>query len=379
MWKLLKTLFAGAANAEQTAGTPPGRSETEFSAEIVRVTRLIPHPNADRLEIARFELKGFGETSYEVVVQKGSFTVDALAAYFSVDCVLPLSHPDFAFLSTRLDGAGKDFYRLRAARLRGVFSQGLLVPAGNFLQYGDNVAALFGVTYYTPEVKNAPGTTISTKRAGVQPIPRYAVDSLKKMPRLFETGERVCVTEKIHGTNFRFGWVRRKILGVPLGWRFVVGSHNTMRSGSDLYTQAADRMHLANVARKAKGLVFYGELYGHTYDGEKIQDLTYGVAPQEGPQLAIFDVWHNKERYWLDAWDRFDLCADLHLEHVPILQADAVYTEMLVDLHTTAEWSGDISTLDSKTIREGVVIESLQGPRRKAKFVTEKYLMRKGA
>ncbi len=377
MWKKLKSIFS---RSVKSVAEVSSRTDTEFTAEIVRVTQLLPHPNADRLEIARFEMKGLGETSYEVVIQKGTMAPGDLVAYFSVDCVVPTSHPDFKFLTERKDGAGKAHYRLRAARLRGVYSQGLLVPAGNFLQYGDNVAALFGVTYHNP-IGSFTLTETGTpkyKQPKVQPCPVYGVDSLKKMPRLFGEGEQVCITEKIHGCNFRFGWVRRKVLGVPLGWKFVVGSHRTMRTGNDLWTQAADRMNLKAISAKCKGLMFYGELYGHTYDGEKIQDLTYGTAPQDGPSLAIFDVRHMGEGYWLDAWDRFDLCVDLHLEHVPVLNACISWTTNLAELMVEPKLGFGTSTLDSRTVREGVVVEALQGTRRKAKYVSEAYLMRKG-
>ncbi len=390
MIKWLVSLFRNQSAPAALSTGESTRTDTEFTAEIVRVTQITPHSNAERLEIARFEMKGLGETSYEVVVQKGSAQPGDLMAYFSVDCILPLDHPDFQFLASRLDGVGKTHYRLRAARLRGVFSQGLLVPSGNFLQYGDNVAALFRVAYYqAPEPRVNLGNGQLAKPVRVQPIPVYSVDSLKKMPRLFQEGEQVCITEKIHGTNFRFGWVRRKFLGVPLGWRFVVGSHRVVKNpgilgesksgghwyGTDIWCMAAKKMGLAAKTKGHKGRIFYGELYGHTYSGERIQDLTYGQAPQEGPGLAIFDVKDLASGEWLASWEVFDTCLDLHLEHVPVLKACASWQEGLLEL------AGGVSTLDSKTVREGIVVEALNqsGPRRKAKFVSEAYLTHKGA
>lgn len=394
MIKWLKSLFTSHATGAKTAvpattGTST-RSDTEFSAEIVTITSVIPHPSADRLEICRFEMKGLGETTYEVVTQKGEFQSGQLAGYFSVDCILPLAHPAFAFLSSRLDAAGKTHYRLRAARLRGVFSQGLLVPLSKIkgesrelLAAGDPLAELMGVTYHSPVVKG--GVTSQTgapQKVQKQPCPIYTVDSLKKMPRLFSEGEMVHITEKIHGTNFRFGWVRRKILGVlPWGWKFVVGSHRVMKGGNqtghyygtDLWQQAADSMKLAEKTKDYKGYVFYGELYGYTHNGTAIQDLTYGVKPNAGPALAVFDVRNVENGTWLSPGRRGFILVDIEIPGVPVIDTAVEWNPALLQL---AEGK---STLDNGTVREGIVVEAMESPRRKAKFVSQGYLMRKGA
>ena len=382
MIKWLRGLWSARGKAAVSSSDSPAdtqsKTQTEYSAEVVRVTQILPHPNADRLEIARFEMDGIGETTYEVVTQKGETKPGDLMAYFSVDCVVPLLHPAFKFLATRLDGAGKTHYRLRAARLRKVFSQGLLVPAPSNAKYGDQVAEAFGVTYHRDPEPVVKGPSAPTAKLKVQPMPVYGVDSLKKVPRLFEEGEAVAVTEKIHGTNFRFGWVRRRFLGIPVGWKFVVGSHRVIKGntgghwyGSDIWLQAAQRMELAAKTKDYKGYVFYGELFGFTYDGQKIQDLTYGRTPQSGPGLVIFDVRDVVKGCWLGFMDRWDTVLSVGLEPAPILATNAGYVPLL-----GPSYEGQDSRVDEGTMLEGVVIESLGGPRRKAKYVTERYLTR---
>jgi RNA ligase (TIGR02306 family) len=378
--RLFTKSATNAASLSPETSAPTSRSDTEFSAEIVRITQILPHPNADRLEIARFEMKGLGETTYEVVTRKGETKPGDLRAYFSVDCELPTAHPDFKFLTERLDGAGKTTYRLKAARLRGVFSQGLLVPCPEGFEFGQPVAEHFGVTYYSPPEKGSSGTAPSASaKPKAQPCPVYGVDSIKKMPNLFHDGEAVLVTEKIHGTNFRFGWVPKKFLGIRIGWKFVVGSHRVMKGnnktghyyGQDLWQQAADAWELAERTKKHKGLVFYGELYGYTFDGSRIQDLTYGVLPDEGPRLAVFDVRDVVRGFWYGPFERGDVCTDLDLPLVPTLMANYPYSRELPLI-----WEATASSLDPLTIREGVVIEAMGGPRRKAKWVSQAYLLR---
>lgn len=358
---------------------PPEQQRTtdsEFTAEVVRIVEVVPHGNADKLEVAHFELKGSGPTVYDVVIQKGSYKCGDLAAYFSVDCILPLSHPDFSFLTSRLDGAGKTHYRLRAARLRGVFSQGLLVNAPAGAQFGDPMAESFGVTYYRAPEPVSTGPTAPTARPRVQPMPEYSVESLKKVPRLFEEGELVVVTEKIHGCNFRCAWVRRKLFGIPFGWKWVVGSHHAIKGdgrggfyGEDVWIQAAEDYDLKDLLRAHKGFAFYGELYGYTPGGKALQDLTYSVPPKTA-RLAFFDVKKISGNEWLDASDRFRLLDELGLPSVPIVATDAYGPHMLA-------WAEGKSVIDGKTQREGVVIEKLTGQRKKAKYVGQGYLTRK--
>lgn len=373
-------------HAWRVTATYPTGTDTEFTAEVVRITRILPHPNADRLEIARFELNGSGETTYEVVIQKGEFSPGDIAAYFSVDCILPLTHSDFAFLGQRMDGIGKTHFRLKAARLRGVFSQGLLTKAPVGSAVGDPLAESYGVTYHNPVGPEELGPTAATRRPKPQPMQVYGVDSLKKVPRLFDEGEEVVITEKIHGCNFRFGWCPRKIFGIKFGHTFRVGSHRAMKGAEsrgpgfykeDVWLEAADRMGLKNLTRAYKGYTFYGELYGYTYGGKPLQDLTYGRNPVDGPGLAVFDI--KTRQRWLTPNERHTILIDeLQLPVVPILYSGP-YTEGVVKMLSTG-WS----TVRGKgsTLREGVVVESAGAftlPRKKAKYVGEEYLMRKQA
>lgn len=369
-WLLSKLRGAGAVAVSPGTGT-----QSEFTAEIVRVSSVRPHPNADRLEIAGFEM-ATGPTTYEVVVGRSDFCVGDLAAYFSVDCILPTAHPDFEFLTKRLDGAGKSHFRLRAARIRKVFSQGLLVQLKSAkYTLGQSVAEEWGVTYHVGEIKGEASTS-TPKKPKPQPSPVYGVDSLKKLPHLFSENEPVVITEKIHGTNYRFGWIRRRILGIPFGYRFFVGSHRVEKGsggnhyyGEDIYAQYADTHKLKERTRAHKGKVFYGELYGYTYSGAPIQKgWTYNRKEAGGPGLVIFDIRDESEGCWLPYYSVVDLCFDLRFEQPPVLRIFGPATGFNV------KWEGWRSMLDKETIMEGVVVESLSGPRRKAKYVHQAYL-----
>lgn len=92
-----------------------------------KILDLQPIPDADRIEVATVR-------GWQVVVRKGEFEVGDKVVYFEIDSALPLDDERFAFLEPQgvkvLDG--KNYHVLRTARLRGQFSQGLVLPAEQF-------------------------------------------------------------------------------------------------------------------------------------------------------------------------------------------------------------------------------------------------------
>lgn len=88
---------------------------------------LQPIEGADQIEVATVR-------GWQVVVRKGEFKVGDPVVYFEIDSALPLDDARFAFLEPRgvkiLEG--KNFHVLKTIRLRGQFSQGLVLPADQF-------------------------------------------------------------------------------------------------------------------------------------------------------------------------------------------------------------------------------------------------------
>ncbi len=141
-------------------------------AKIIKVEQIKEHTNANALEIVKVGL-------WEIVVRKNEFQIGQNAIMFEIDSMLPLSDERFAFLAGRKDYVvnGITYARLKTIRLRGVLSQGLLVPADLFekeiaeFQKEDNTLSLqeiLGVIKYEPpednfggsnRIKNTPGDT----------------------------------------------------------------------------------------------------------------------------------------------------------------------------------------------------------------------------
>lgn len=374
---------------------------SEGTCEVVRITEVHPHSNADKLEVCSFATKE-GPTGYVCVTGKGQFKPNDLAVYVGVDSVVPLvgeGADRWHFLTTRLDGAGKTQYRVRAARLRGLYSEGILMEPDAGDELGMEKWEAWHISYRNPQVSvglSVGGPTPPSKRAAKIHFPEYSVASLRKVPNLFDEGDQIVVTEKIHGTNARFGWVR-----MGLFWKFVVGSHRVVKTDlrpwyvklwqkitkrevkrdggyyeQDLWNEVATKYDLADRLWDYRGMVFYGEIYGLTPNGRGIQDLVY-----DGPTLGLrfFDVYDLRERNFVDYDEFVRYCADCQLDTVPVVYRGPFSLDKMKEL---AEGK---SVLAPKQIREGVVGKMLTEyrdhlpgrPRKIAKMVGEGYRLRK--
>ncbi|CAL9390077.1 hypothetical protein SUDANB60_01229 [Streptomyces sp. enrichment culture] len=89
-------------------------STLRVTAEILTVH---PHPNADALELAQVGL-------YRAVVAKGAYDTGDAAVYIPEQSVLPPALIDELGLTGRL--AGRNHDRVKAVRLRGELSQGIV-------------------------------------------------------------------------------------------------------------------------------------------------------------------------------------------------------------------------------------------------------------
>ena len=159
----------------------------------IHALRIEPHPNADRLELAA--IGGF-----RCVVGKGSFTDGDLAAYIPEGAVCP----DWLIAELGLEGklAGSKRNRVKAVKLRGALSQGLVYPVrdgmvrGRPVSEGDTVTDLLELVKYEPPIPIA-------MQGEVRPVhgaTLYDIENVKKYPDALQDGEPVVVTEKLHGT-----------------------------------------------------------------------------------------------------------------------------------------------------------------------------------
>ena len=84
--------------------------------------------------------------NYQAIVRISDYKVGDLACYVPPDNVLP-DKPEYAFLKGKL--------RIKSTKLRGMVSQGLVLPAPEGAGEGDDVAEQIGITHYIPRMIGA--------------------------------------------------------------------------------------------------------------------------------------------------------------------------------------------------------------------------------
>lgn len=91
------------------------------------ISAITPIPDADAIEAATIR-------GWTVVVKQCEFAVGDPVVYFEIDSLLPLDDERFAFLAPRGEKVvdGVRYHRLKTARLRGCYSQGLAVALRQF-------------------------------------------------------------------------------------------------------------------------------------------------------------------------------------------------------------------------------------------------------
>jgi RNA ligase (TIGR02306 family) len=381
---------------------------SEFKCEVVRV-KIVPHPNADKIEIAMIG-------DFQSIVKKGQFKDGDLAVYIPEQSVIPvwllkeMGFWDEFGQRGMLNGAARN--RVKAIKLRGVLSQGIVYQClalggnGNNCTFfvkehghlpaseGDDVASALGITKYEPPLpSHMTGRAIGVDFGATH---NYDLDNLKKTPNMFEDGELVVITEKIHGTflmvsvvpttdgNEEYYRGRVVLSSKGLGAKGIILDHN---DETNLYAQTAKKHGLLDGMLEQYGdvadahkqpVIVFGEVFGKTLSGAGVQDLTYTDVQLDYRAFDICVGNRGSEKF-LDAMSFAQACQNLKVNPVPVVYRGP-YSKEIVLSHT----DGNTILSDKVQIREGVVVKSTTEARhpsygRKiAKSVSEAYLLRSG-
>ena len=291
--------------------------------------------------------------------------------------------------------------RVRTVKLKGVYSECLIIPLlyipkGNINTYteGKDMMEVMGIFKYEPPVKQI--QLASGRKIKYHQNPNFLVyykfPNAKNVSGMFTEEDSVQITRKLHGTNARYGIVKKKKLSLWdkikkfvrladewIEYEYVYGSHNVEKGSdsqgfydTDVWRTVADKydikdklwtyvkLHGSDVI--GDGVILYGEIYGPGIQ----KNYEYGLKEI---QFAGFDFYENG-KYESIFRAKHVITNVMDLPHVPELYFGRLSQE-IQDQYTFNNFIEG-----TKVPHEGIVIKEASGDRHKIyKCINPDYLI----
>lgn len=312
---------------------------SDLIVDVCAVDAVKPHPNADKLDVA--VIKG-----WQCVVARGSLKPGERVVYFPPDTVLPEFVSHALNVHRYLKGRGKA-RRIGQIRLRGEPSFGLAIPVKpEWEEEGRWAVGRSAIEFFAASKYEPPLLVDATEAVPEHPLlARYTeIQDLRNFPRAFEEGEEVSITEKIHGTNVRFGLIRGEWMAGSRLCQRARPANDALNFYWLPYTIEGVRELLESLGREHAAVILYGETYG------KVQSLKYGLP--NSIAFRAFDLSVDGKYLGVDEFQ--GACSRFRIPMVPLL------SRVPFSLQAVKDHSEGKTTIDgAEHIREGVVVRPL--------------------
>lgn len=302
-------------------------------ATVEQIVDIFPHPNADKLEFVKV-------LGYTCITAKGAYTNGEQVILIQPDTVLP--DAPWTELYKKFSRSRVKALKLRDAWSFGIVEKMTLLPPDRVFTAGEEVSTLLGIIKYEAPVPN----DIAFKGALPYGIPKTDEERYQNLPLNDWMGHAVDVTLKVDGQSFT-AYYKDGVFGV-CGRQFELDM-----SVRNAYTDQIERYSLPEkletfCKKHGVNIALRGESYGTGIQSAKINPHS---ALNKG--LAVFSVFLIDEHRYARKGDRFyfvDVCAELGLPTVEMLERDAVLTPELIKYYDE-----DIREINGKPF-EGVVL-----------------------
>ena len=365
---------------------------------VAKIDEIKEIPGADNIEQGVIG-------GWNCIIKKGEYKAGDLVVVATTDAVIPQNLSDVLNVTNYL----RKGQRVRTVKLRGVYSECLIIPLSILVsrakiirsgevQEGDDMMELLSIFKYEPPVKQI--QLASGRKIRYQDNPNFLVyykfPNMKNVTGMFTEDDDVQITRKIHGTNARYGIVKKnklsfwnrvkkffRLADYWIDYEFVVGSHN-VEKGSDsqgfydtnVWYEIADKYRIKekmwNYVKKysgedskewpGSGVVLYGEIYGKGIQ----KGYDYGL---DEIKFVGFDVMEDGK--YLDTLNAKLVIRDiLELPHVEELYIGN-WSQEIQDKYVFNNFING-----TKVPHEGVVVKHISGERNKiAKVINPDYLI----
>lgn len=296
---------------------------------------------------------------WHCVVKKGEFKIGDKVVYLEIDSIPPADNPDFDFLK---NSKGK-IKPIKTKKIRGVFSQGLIMPlsvlhTNDDIEEGTDVTEVLGIEKKEDEIiefyKASKAFRKSTFPPFIHKTDETRVQVLQKQLDVAQ-GKVFVATEKVDGTSFT-AFIR--------DGKFGICSRN-MEVDLEVdspYSAIAKKYKLKEKFERLRELVvdfdfaIQGEIIGVGIQGNKYKESEY-----ECYLFNFFNIDRQKdigffaddeEQEEFNGWTLGNIASYLTMKTVPIVDDNFIMTN---EIDKLVEYSVGKSILNPKQEREGVV------------------------
>lgn len=326
----------------------------DSSVELIGEVKL--HGNADKLDLSKV-------LGFQCVTQRGLYQGGEKVVFIRPDAVLPLEPwaEDYRTYSPK---------RIKAVKLRGEWSEGIIVPFEilpveiqeklSTVSVGEEVSEILGVTHYEPPVPTEEGS----KRVLPYDIPKTDEERWENIVSKLPYGELVDATLKVDGQSWSiFYHLENDEFGV-LGRRLEYDADSENRYSFHLFrtypTLKEDFINFCKTVEKS--LVLRGESYG-----SGIQNGEHNHHSKLNPAIAIFSVYIIEDRTYAHKGHELyfkNVAAALNIPTVEFVEENVVLTTELLN-----KYSVEQEKINGNYF-EGVVIKHSKGS---FKIISKKY------
>lgn len=350
------------------------------------VNTISPIAGADKIELVTV-------SGYSSIVTKGQYEIGTRVVVFTQDAIIPREIADkFGFTNyLRVRNQVPDINPkkstaphlvVKTIKLKGVYSECILLGVKdidfkplNIQKYEEPILV----------VQGPGGVKIRVDKKNPNFLVYHKFPNYKKVPQMFQSQDQVVVTRKIHGTNARFGivrkttfsWWERLMIWLDAGihvkaYTYIIGSHNVQKNSNSKGYYTADYWQIIsdryNIKRqlsdlyitKGTGIILFGEIYGKGIQ----KGYGYGL---DGIDVAFFDMtvdgkYVSREQFLqYTSYMNLPIVEPLYIGHFENCNIDYLLNQKIGY---------------SKTPHEGIVIADPSGDRsRVAKVINNDYLI----
>jgi RNA ligase (TIGR02306 family) len=284
---------------------------------------------------------------WHTVVKKGEFQPGDIGIFLEIDSLLD---PEQQWVKDFASFMEKTKWRVRTCKLRGVLSQGLLlpltiIPEGIPINEDMDLMSILNIRKY--EIPEVPGSGFAGQARGN--FPNYLVPKTDEIRLQSVLG---CIDE-LKGKPY---YISVKCDGTSGTWLyladndFVGCSRNQMKKDDEfcVYYKIARKYDISEKLKNfPKRISVQGEICGPGIQGNPM-----GLKEIE---LFVFNIYDIDERRYMDYEDFIAICKQLELQTVPILEIGDSFNYGLDELLELADGKYPISGKP----QEGIVVRPL--------------------